>query len=137
VTELPSVTWRQVSPLPEVGEPEQIAERLLLLAHYGADFDVWGGSRRMRYWDALAERAKAATFAGPTLADWWSALSMSLSTSPRNPAERADLAGLLAHPDGRQVLRALRDHADVLVLRVRVIAETRKAAREHSSTEPA
>lgn len=120
--------WQAASPLPLVEGPDDIAERLVLLAHYGADWTVWGGARRVRYWDALLERVKAATFAGPTLADWWSAISTSLPTSPRNSVERAELASLLASPDQKQVLAAFRNRTDVVVLRVRVVAESRRAA---------
>lgn len=113
--------------LPELSAEESVAERLVLLAHYGADFTIWGEKRRVRYWDALAERVKAATFAGPRLADWWERMSHDLPTAPRNAAERADVAALLATPDGSVVVKILRKYADVLVLRVRVIAETRRA----------
>lgn len=125
-----SVEWQSVVALPAVSEAESIAERLVLLAHYGADFEVWGGARRVRYWDALAERVKAATYAGPTLADWWERMAVSLPTSPRDARERADVAGLLAYPIPREVLKVLRSQTAVTVLRVRVIAEHRRAAWE-------
>lgn len=129
VTVLPvSQEWQTVVNLPPVTVAEDIAERLVLLAHYGADFDVWGTSRRVRYWDALAERVKAATYHGPGLADWWSGISRSLPTSPRTARERADVAALLVQDDERAVLRVLRNRADVVVLRVRVIAEYRRDA---------
>ena len=124
----PSVDWLSVSPLPPLSGPDAIAERLVLLAHYGADFDIWGGARRVRYWDALTEHVIASTFAGPALADWWTAMSAGLPSAPRNADERADLAGLLAGGDDRAVLTVLRRRAEALVLRVRVIAETRRAA---------
>lgn len=123
----PSEEWQSVVDLPALSEEESVAERLVLLAHYGADFTVWGEKRRARYWDALAERVKAATFAGPTLADWWNQIGRDLPTAPRNARERADVAALLAFPDGRAVVRILRRYADVLVLRARVVAETRRA----------
>lgn len=128
MTEHPSVAWQASATLPPAPPAEHVAERLVLLAHYGADFTVWG-ARRPRYWDALAERVKAATYAGPGLADWWAAIGRSLPTAPRNPAERADAAALIADPDARAVLRALRHRTEVIVLRVRVIAETRRDAR--------
>jgi hypothetical protein len=124
----PSEQWRAAVALPEISEAEQVAERLVLLAHYGADFDVWGGARRVRYWDAFAERVKAATYAGPGLTDWWSAISRSLPTSPRDAREREDVARLLAYSEARAVLKVLRARTDVTVLRVRVIAEHRRAA---------
>lgn len=129
--------WQSASTLPLPTGADDVAERLVLLAHYGADWDVWGGARRVRYWDALAERVKAATFAGPGLADWWTAMSMSLPTAPRNKDERADLASLLACDGQRAVLSVLRNRTDVVVLRVRVIAENRRAARESTDVDDA
>lgn len=126
----PSVEWQSAAELPETDEANLIAERLILLAHYGADFTLWGGVRRVRYWDALMERVKAATYAGPTLADWWTAMTRSLPTSPRSGREREDVAVLLSAPDSKAVLKALRGNTEVLVLRVRVIAEYRRNARE-------
>jgi hypothetical protein len=117
------------SPLPPLEGPESIAERLVLLVHYGVDFDIWGGLRRVRYWDALTERVKAGTYAGPTLADWWSDVSALISSTPRDASEREELAVLISTSDDRAVLGALRKHAEVLVLRVRVIAEHRRSAR--------
>jgi len=35
-----------------------VAERLVALAHGCVDWDVWGGSRAIRYWDALTDQAK-------------------------------------------------------------------------------
>lgn len=130
----PSVMWQQSTQLPPVTEEESVAERLILLAHYGADFTVWGEKRRVRYWDALAERVKAATFSGPTLADWWSQISRDVPTTPRNADQRADVAELLSYEKGREVVKILRRYADVLVLRVRVIAETRRAQWESEPT---
>lgn len=130
----PSLQWQAASPLPALSGADAVAERLVLLAHYGADFDIWGGARRVRYWDALTEHVLAATFAGPTLADWWTAMSTGLPTAPRNAAERADLAGLLAGGQDRAVLTVLRRRPEALVLRVRVIAETRRANRATEET---
>lgn len=126
----PTSEWLQYSPLPALTGTEGVAERLVLLLHFGADFTVWGGARRVRYWDALAERVKAATYAGPTLADWWSSAAQLIESAPRNQEERTELASLLAVSDQRPVLRALRTHADVLVLRARVVSEHRRQAKE-------
>jgi len=121
----PSLQWQLVVALPPTSEPEQVAERLVLLAHYGVDWSIWG-PRRARYWDALMERVKAATYSGPTLNDWWSDLTQSLTSNPRNPAERKDVTELLQYENQRAVLKTLRNQADITVLRVRVIAETRR-----------
>lgn len=105
-----------------------IAERLVLLAHYGADFGIWGGARRTRYWDALTERVKASTYAGPRLSDWWQSMSKSLPCAPRNAREREDLVSLMSHEPALPVLYYLRRNPDFLVMRVRVIAESRRVA---------
>lgn len=118
--------WLAASPVPPLDGPAGLAERLVLLAHYGADFDVWGGSRRARYWDALAERVRAATYAGATLMHWWGSMCELLPTAPRNAAERSETGLLLACGQDRQVLAALRDHAPALVLRARLVSEARR-----------
>lgn len=121
--------WQSAVALPPAGWAEDVAERLVLLAHYGADFAVWSGARRVRYWDALTERVKAATYAGPGLADWWRHVSVDLPTAPRNPREREAVARLVGVQPARDVLRVLRGYPEVLVLRVRVIAEARREAK--------
>ena len=122
--------WLSHSPLPPLSGNEQIAERLVLLLHYGVDFSIWGGARRVRYWDALTDRVKAATYAGPTLAHWWGDACAQIVSAPRNEAERLELAALLGSFDQRAVLQAMRKHAEVLVLRVRVISEQRRLQRQ-------
>lgn len=117
-----------VSPLEPLPGPEGTAERLVLLMHRGVDWDVWGGSLRARYWEALAERVRAGTYAGPTLADWWERVTVDISSKPRTARERAETAALLEAPDQRMVLAAFRSHANALVLRCRVTAEARRAA---------
>lgn len=118
-----------VSPAPPLDGPAATAERLVLLVHRGVNWDVWGGARRVRYWDALTDRVRAGTYAGPTLAHWWQSVSARISAAPRTPADRAELAALIGADDQRAVLTVLRDTADVLVLRVRVAVETHREAR--------
>ena len=126
----PSLLWQSAVQMPEQSEAENIAERLVLLAHYGVDFSVWGGRRRKRYWDALVERVKASTYAGPNLVDWWGALCASLPSAARNSSERNDVVDLLGYKNQKEVLKVLRNNPDVVVLRVRVISEYRREARE-------
>lgn len=122
-----------LSPLPPLTGPVAVAERLVLLVHRGVDWEVWGGSRRVKYWDALADRVRAATYAGPTLSHWWQDVAAQITSAPRSVEDRAALAVLLATPDPRPVLVALAEHAPTLVLRVRVLAEYRRALyAEHS-----
>lgn len=116
-------TLLAASPLPALEGPEAAAERLVLLIHRGVDWQVWGGARRVRYWDALTDRVRAATYTGPTLSEWWRTVGTQISSTPRTAADRAATASLLAHPDQRAVLDALHRHADTLVLRVRVLIE--------------
>ena len=132
--------WRTTVTLPEMPPEGVIAERLVLLAHYGADFGIWGGGRRARYWDALMERTKASTYAGPNIGDWWQAISKSLPCAPRSSREREDLVYLMGHQPALPVLYYLRRNPDFLVMRVRVIAEQRRLAyveRQERSTEEA
>jgi hypothetical protein len=124
-----SATYLAASPAPPVTGTEAIAERLVLLVHRGVDWDVWGGARRVRYWDALTDRIRAGTYAGPTLAHWWQSVSAKITSTPRNPADRADIAALLQSPDQRAVLTVLRDTPEALVLRVRVAVETHRETR--------
>lgn len=118
------------SPLPPLEGAQGTAERLVLLVHRGVDWDVWGGARRVRYWDALADRVRAATYAGPSLADWWQAVSAQISSAPQSAPERAEMAALLATAEPRAVLVVLRSHAPALVLRTRVLSEARSVARK-------
>ena len=124
------------SPLPALTGPEGVAERLVLLVHRGVDWEVWGGARRVRYWDAFTDRVRASTYAGPTLSEWWQDLCVQISSTPRYPEDRADLARLIASPDQRAVLDALHKHAATLVLRVRVLTETRRATHDHETGTP-
>lgn len=129
--------WKAGVDLPSISAEGEIAERLVLLAHYGADFSIWGGTRRSRYWDALLERVKASTYAGPTLSDWWQSISRSLPCAPRNSREREDLVHLIGYEPSRPVLNYLRRHPDILVLRVRLIADKRRDAYVQRETADA
>lgn len=132
----PTARWLSASPLPPLSDPAvAAAERLVTLVHLGVDFSIWGGARRTRYWDALTDRVKAATYAGPTLAHWWTDVTSQIVSAPRDSDEREEAATLLADPDPRAVLTALRAHADVLVLRVRVASDARRAARDTATGE--
>lgn len=124
------------SPLPALTGPEAAAERLVLLVHRGVDWQVWGGTRRVRYWDALTDRVRAATYAGPTLSEWWRTICTQITSTPRTASDRADTAMLLAHPDQRGVLDALHRHADTLVLRVRVLIEHNRADTPENQADP-
>lgn len=115
--------------------PDGIAERLVILLHRGVDWTVWGGTRRVRYWDALADYTRLATYAGPALADWWARASVRLSSDiPIDSDGRAELAGLLT-ADPRPVLEALRHHTNMLVLRCRIVSDARRKAWDSAQAD--
>lgn len=119
--------WLESSPVPPLEGAEGVAERLTLLAHYGADFDIWGDTRRLpRYWDALAENVKAATYAGRTLTDWWARISTQLPTYPRGRQERVETLLLISSGLDRPAMHILRDHSAALTLRARLVSENRR-----------
>lgn len=116
--------------LPSLEGPEGTAELVVAVAHRCADWDVWGGTRSIRYWDALTDRVRTCCYAGPRLADWWDAMVRRMSLhAPPTSTERAALAGALGSGNDRAVLVVLAGNAEALVLRVRVANEQRKTAR--------
>lgn len=121
------------SPAPELeNKPELIAEQLVLLIHRGVDWSVWGGERRYRYWDALTDRVRAATYAGAGLHDWWEAMEKQIKSQPKNPEDRKLVTILLTQnkEDERLILGALRKHASTLVMRTRVHIDAAKNRKE-------
>lgn len=125
-----AVTMMDAAGLPPLAGAERTAELLACLAHRCADWDVWGGPRAVRYWDALASRTRQACYAGPRLAQWWERLTVQMSlTAPQRRADRAILGALLAGGDDAAVLDVLRCQTEAVVLRVRIAADTRRAAR--------
>lgn len=126
----PTQTWRAHAPLlPGLSGPADTAERLLLLVHYGVDWDSWIGARRTTYWETLLpDRIIAATYRTNSLMAWWTTLHATLETTPRSAAERAELTFLLGQPAG-PVLRILRTETDALVLRCRIISDAVRQAR--------
>lgn len=110
--------------------PEGTAERLLLLLHYGIDWEgSWLATHRANYWDRhLPDRVLIATYMSNSLPSWWTMVATDLSSSPRTAAERKETAQLLQQPSV-PVLRALREQTEALVLRARIVAETVRATR--------
>lgn len=112
------------SPVPPlVHEHQKVAERLIFAVHEGTDWTVWGGKRSQRYWPALAERVRAATYAGPGLSNWWQDITHRMESTPHSAEARATVLQLFAQTNERDVLKALRDQAVVLTLRVQVHTE--------------
>lgn len=124
---------KQAANLPALSSSaEEIAEELVFLVHEGADWDVWGGARLKRYWDALAERVCAATYAGPSLNSWWDDISVRLPATAKSPEHRLRLIELTGKGADKDVLKALRSKGSLLVLRLRVMLET---AREQKGND--
>lgn len=127
----PTSAWLASAPyLPAVTGPADTAQRLLLLAHYGIDWsNGWVGRYRATYWDkVLPDRVIVATYRAATLDRWWSEIAVELGTSPRNAAERAELAQLLRQPDS-PVLHLFREETEALLLRVRIVADEVRASK--------
>lgn len=105
------------------------AERLLLLLHYSIAWEAsWVTGYRTTYWDKiLPDRVYIATFRHSTLRGWWTDLATDLVAVPGTEESR-ELVQLLDEP-AAPVLACLRDEHVALVLRVRIVAETRRAAR--------
>ena len=115
--------------LPALTGPEGTAERLLLFTHYGVDWDSWLGGRRIDYWDVIfPERVLQSAIRSANLRRWWQEIGAQLMSRPRNGAERREVADLL-QSESRPVLEALRWEVQPLVLRVRIVADAVRAAR--------
>lgn len=110
--------------LPALVGPAETAERLLLLLHYGIDWQHgWVGARRRTYWEGLLpDRVVVATYRAENLRRWWRDVAGALESAPRNAAERAELEGLL-RADSAAVLDVLRWETEALLLRVRLIVD--------------
>lgn len=116
--------------MPPLDGPAGTAERLLLLIHYGIDWqDGWVGRYRTAYWDRiLPDRIVAATYRAANLRRWWRDVADELGSGPRSPDERAELEQLLRADPG-PVLEVLRSEAEALLLRTRITADAVRAAR--------
>lgn len=124
-----------------INGPSARAELLIAVAHETRDRDVWGGDRAITYWDRLPEKIRSACYRGPTLAAWWEAVTRTLGCAqPRRAEDRRALAACLSAGDDQAVLRQLREHTEMLCLRVRLAVnaarDAAKAAREAEDPEP-
>lgn len=131
----PTAVWLAVVPaLPALCGHEGSAERLLLLMHFGIDWDrSWVRGKREVYWDkVLPGRVRDATYRSATLDQWWSVVATDLVSSPRTSAERLELAALLREP-ADPVLHVLRESTEALILRTRIVSEHRRAARANTA----
>ncbi len=130
----PTDRWLAALPeLPALDGSAGTAERLLLLLHYGVDWDSWVGSHRTSYWSSLLpDRVYKATYRSPTLGAWWSQLSNDLVSAPRSQPERSEAAQLL-RVDPSPVLTVLRGETAALLLRTRLVTD---AVRDSRSATP-
>lgn len=136
MTSSPTDQWLATVPdMPALEGPAGTAERLLLLLHYGIDWQTgWISNYRATYWDRLLpDRVIAATYRCDALRRWWCDVATELGSQPRNHAERAELERLLRN-DSMPVLEALRNETEALLLRVRLTADAVRATRARSET---
>jgi len=124
--------------MPPLEGPAGVAERLLLLVHYGVDWrGGWVGKYRTTYWDTLLpDRVICATYRAPNLRRWWRDVADELGSQPRSAAEREELEALL-RVDPLPVLEVLRFETEALLLRVRIVSEAVRASRVESQSVPA
>jgi len=119
-----------VEDLPPLDGPAGTAERLLLLLHYGIDWQTgWIVSYRGTYWDRiLPDRVFLATYRGAELRRWWREVADALESRPRSAEERRELEQLLRAPS-LPVLEVLRAETEPLLLRTRITADAVRHTR--------
>lgn len=132
----PTSRWLATAPVlppldPHLEPAAAVGERLLLLCHYGVNWqNSWITDRRDRWWDDIfPSRAILPTWRHRELRSWWNTLATELQSSPRTSQEREELARLLAYPAPTAVLGVIRTQILPLVLRVRIVSEHVRAAR--------
>lgn len=120
-----------VEQMPPLTGPAGTAERLLLLLHYGIDWsEGWVSRYRPTYWDQiLPDRVVIATYRAATLRRWWTEVATELTSAPRNADERDELERLLRE-EAEPVLRVLRCETEALLLRVRIVADAVRYAKQ-------
>jgi len=130
--ETPTDRWLAVlgDRMPPLTGPAGVAERLLLLTHYGIDWQAgWVSRYRRVYWEQLLpDRVITATYRAGTLRRWWRDVATELGSAPRNAAERTELEQLL-RADATPVLMALRLETEALLLRTRIVADAVRETR--------
>jgi len=99
--------------MPALTGPAGTAERLLLLIHYGIDWqESWVGRYRATYWDKLLpDRVITATYRAGSLRRWWREVASELGSAPRSAAERHELEQLLRRLHSRARGAPFRDRS--------------------------
>lgn len=125
-----------ISPYMPLADPaENVAERLVILAHLSFDTKVWS-TRLDRYWAAFGEHVEASTNQ-PTVRGWWSALMRDMpGVMLRSPLYLHE-KNLLIRPAllpgtsvaDADVLRVLREDFLELRDRTRLWAKVRRESR--------
>ena len=128
----PTDRWLGVTAdyMPPLDGPAGTAERLLLLVHYGVDWqNGWVSRYRKTYWaQLLPDRIITSTYRTGTLRRWWRDVADELGSQPRSSAERTELERLL-RADPLPVLEVLRFETEALLLRTRIVTEAVRATR--------
>jgi len=122
-----------VPELPALTGAHSTAERLLLLLHYGIDWENgWVASRRAVYWEHhLPDRVRLATYrCGADLDRWWGIVSEKLESRP-NASQRLELSQLLREPP-KPVLTIMRESTRALVLRTQIVATAYRESQTHA-----
>lgn len=134
----PTSRWLQTCSdvMPPLPGPAGTAERLLLLIHFGVNWDGWIGGYRTTYWSRLLpDRVFVATYRNDSLRQWWCDVATALESRPRTADERAELEALL-RDDPQPVLELLRDETEALLLRTRIVADTVRRSKPAKETSP-
>lgn len=120
--------------MPPLEGPAGVAERLLLLVHYGIDWSGgWVTRYRKTYWDRLLpDRVICGTYRSSNLRRWWRDVADDLGSQPRTPTERAELEQLL-RAEAQPVLEVLRFETEALLLRTRIVADAVRVARTEAA----
>ncbi len=132
--------------LPPSAGATDVAERLLLLLHYGIDWrGGWLTSYRDSYWSGskpgkLEDRVFAAAMTCPDLPTWWTRICADLGSGPSSGAQRLETLRLIRSDLGPEVMHLLRTTISDLLLFVRAVTDAVRAARradllEHTDSD--
>src|SRR5690625_2018454 len=124
---------------------ENIAERLIILAHLTYNAEVWGKTpeRRKRYWKAFLENVEGGANTN-RLSVWWKQFRDGMASRPLNNPDYLHEKNLLLDPthlstevEDREVLDILREQAPYLVDRARFWVRTRSKKNQEDTVPDA